>query len=148
MGVLDARYFRYDIENGALHVGWYTEMPPLGNIVDRGRSGWHFGISPSMAGSIFLLVSTTTYTASTAFTYYSCKDCSGWWHDGDNDRCWLTTLWARMINDIPMVKASNKRSVMCCHQKSSSKYFDRRLFEWWGNRLESFKSVLSHELNT
>jgi hypothetical protein len=29
--------FRYDIENGALHVGWYTEMPPLGNIVDLGQ---------------------------------------------------------------------------------------------------------------
>jgi hypothetical protein len=28
MGVLDARCFRYDIENGALHLGWYTEMPP------------------------------------------------------------------------------------------------------------------------
>jgi hypothetical protein len=32
MDVLDVRRFRYNIENGALHVGWYTEMPPLGNI--------------------------------------------------------------------------------------------------------------------
>jgi hypothetical protein len=38
MGVLDARGFRYDIENGARHGGWYTEMSPRGNIVDRGRS--------------------------------------------------------------------------------------------------------------
>jgi hypothetical protein len=27
---------RYDIENGALLIGWYTEMPPLGKIVDLG----------------------------------------------------------------------------------------------------------------
>jgi hypothetical protein len=51
------RIFRYDIENGALHVEREIKMSPLEKrCCPRRFSGWHFDLSPDMAGTISVLL--------------------------------------------------------------------------------------------
>jgi hypothetical protein len=80
MGVLDARCFRYDIENDACHGGWYTEMSPRGNIVDRGHSCEFMvhSYKPSPEGWVSSSVTRCKSSFCSAFNNGHSSTCSLW----------------------------------------------------------------------